>query len=250
LWDLETGGLTREPEVRRGLEGLASRFDEICVGDDGRLAATATYSGLQLWDLGSGRVVNELRRTMGYKYGTVSLSADGRLALVGGQDGMQLWNIATEDVVWTVEYPREHRFHTVRLTADGRFAIGGGSWSCVVVWDVRSGRCVQVLDGHEQGVGYFAVTPDGRFVLTGKDSNLRLWELDWELAAREPADWDDGAAPYVEAFLCRHGSRWTNDDFGGLLRRLQDVGYGWLRPDGVRAQLQCMAKDLGDSAAR
>jgi hypothetical protein len=28
-----------------------------------------------------------------------------------------------------------------------------------------------------------------------------LWVLDWELEDRQPVDWDDGALPYLEAFL-------------------------------------------------
>jgi hypothetical protein len=165
---------------------------------------------------------------------------------------------------------------------------------------------------------------------------VRLWELDWDLVAHEPADWDEGARPYLEAFLSRqtpyaaelptndqfaeensaeleasaeensaelepgaeenqaelearaarylaelegrksltpssqvgsrsqhrrelptnarpskemillaltrHGQpRWTEDDFQRLLRTLGWAGYGWLRPDGVRRELQQMA---------
>ncbi|MFD4695201.1 transposase [Streptomyces sp. NPDC058463] len=43
-----------------------------------------------------------------------------------------------------------------------------------------------------------ALSRDGRFVLTGTgEGTIRRWELDWELGAREPADWDQGAAPYL-----------------------------------------------------
>jgi hypothetical protein len=40
-----------------------------------------------------------------------------------------------------------------------------------------------VLDGHELGVREFALTPEGRFLLTANPDGLRLWELDWELEA-------------------------------------------------------------------
>jgi len=70
-----------------------------------------------------------------------------------------------------------------------------------------------------------------------KDAVPRRWELDWELVTREAADWDDGATPYLDVFLRRHGPQWTIDDLGVLLRRLEDAGYGWLRADGVRARL-------------
>jgi hypothetical protein len=109
---------------------------------------------------------------------------------------------------------------------------------------------------------------DGRWALSGsRDSTLRLWELDWELEAPDPADWDDGARPYLETFLTLHApytgtlpqdrepseeeiqqalSRrgkpsWTDQDFQELLQQLQYAGYGWLRPEGVRAKLEQLA---------
>ena len=133
------------------------------------------------------------------------------------------------------------------MTADGRFAVTGGIWSYAVVRDVHTGRVIRVLDGHERGVHGCALTPDGRFLLTPNTDGLRLWELDWELDARDAADWDDGAARFLAAFLRRHGPLWTTKDFDGLLCRLQDVGYGWLRADGVRAQLHRMAAHRADS---
>jgi hypothetical protein len=57
------------------------------------------------------------------------------------------------------------------------------------------------------------------------------------LAARDAADWDDEAAPYLKALPHYRGSQWTDTDVDTLLRRLQDVGYGWPRADGVRARL-------------
>lgn len=248
LWDLETGDLTRELAVNdgTGYDDLRVGYDDLCVGEDGRLAATTTYFGLQLWDLGSGRIVRDLRSGLGTHAGRVSLSADGHRALTAGQDDLRLWNTATGELLWTIDGP-ENQLNTVRMTADGRFAVTGGIWSNAVVRDVRTGRGMRVLDGHERGVRGLALTPDGRFVLIAGSDGLRLWELDWELEARDAADWDDGAAPFLEAFLRRHGPRWTTRDFDVLSRRLQDVGYGWLRTDGVRTRLDRMAAHRADS---
>jgi WD40 repeat protein len=250
LWNLETGDLTRELAVTGSgfdelLKGNSGVFDDLCVGDDGRLAASVTHSGLRLWDLRSGRIVRELPYRFGLGAGRLSLSADGRLVVAAGQDGLGLVHTATGEVLWTFDGP-EGKLHEVRMTADGRYAVSGGPWSYPMVWDFRGGQRIRVLDGYEQGVRHLALTPDGRFVLTASRDGLRLWELDWELAARPSADWDDGAAPHLEAFLRRNGPQWTTKDFDALLRRLQDVGYGWLRADGVRARLDRMA--LGDSA--
>src|SRR5262249_24550032 len=98
--------------------------------------------------------------------------------------------------------------------------------------------------------------------------SMKLWVLDWELEDRPPADWDDGAKPYLETFLTLHTpyvteapklfslnrkappplSRrgtpdWTADDFDELLHTLGCAGFGWLRPEAVHRRLRQMAAE-------
>src|SRR5262249_11945404 len=153
--------------------------------------------GVEVWRLGDGGSPRRLRGggngLAARQVRGVSLGADGRFALSADDDGPRLWNIETGQVVRTFDRPPA-RVRSVRMTADGNFAVFAAYWSYPSVWDVRSGRCIRVLDGHEQGASCLALTPDGRFLLTGGGAGLRRWELDWELAARDAADWDDGAA--------------------------------------------------------
>lgn len=229
------------PREIRTLYG--SHVREFHLSDDGRLSAVIGGSQVLLWDLERDQAAHHLRSGSALTTVTGCLSADGRLAIAGDfNGGLRLWDTARGDVIRTFEGPEQRGFHTVLMTADGRFAVSGGYWSPPTVWDVHSGRSIRVLDGHELGANGLVLTPDGRFVLAKQDGYLRLWELDWELAAREATDWDDGAAPYVEAFL-RACPQWTDDDLADLVRRLQDVGHGRLRTDGVRAR--CTGLRLG-----
>ncbi|MEU6760103.1 hypothetical protein [Streptomyces sp. NPDC046685] len=73
--------------------------------------------------------------------------------------------------------------------------VAGATLEGVVIWDAVAGRRLRTLDEYEQGVTSLALTPDGHFVLSGHASgHLRLWELDWDLAAPETpqADRRDG----------------------------------------------------------
>jgi hypothetical protein len=43
---------------------------------------------------------------------------------------------------------------------------------------------------------------DGRYALSGSaDKTLRIWFLDWDLELKQPADWDEGARPYLNIFI-------------------------------------------------
>jgi WD40 repeat protein len=121
---------------------------------------------------------------------------------------------------------------------------------------LATGRCLHTFEGHKRSVGAFALTPDGRYAVSGSDDNtLRLWGLDWDYQFPELAEWDEGARPYLEIFLTLHTpygpdglSRvgtptWTEDDFQKLLTELGYRGYDSLRPQGVRRELEKMARD-------
>lgn len=157
-----------------------------------------------------------------------------------GNHGMRLWRPMTGEPARTLGDPEARADHG-RLSADGRIAVSAGLRS-VRVWDVESGDCLRTFEGPPgHPMTSAAVSADGRVVMTGNsDWNVRLWELDWDLDAREQVDWDDRARPHLEMFLRRYGRSWTAEDFDDLLRRLEHAGFGWLRADGVRAELRRM----------
>ena len=56
--------------------------------------------------------------------------------------------------------------------------LHSGLDSCGRVWDLRSGRCLMLLDGHLQSVLAMDFSPNGYHVATGGNDNaIRLWDL-------------------------------------------------------------------------
>ena len=67
------------------------------------------------------------------------------------------------------------------------------------------GPCLRTFAGHLDAVTAVAFSADGRYAFSGSaDRTIKVWILDWELADPQPADWDEGARPYLEAFLRLH----------------------------------------------
>ncbi|KAB8330984.1 hypothetical protein SD80_025780 [Scytonema tolypothrichoides VB-61278] len=198
------------------------------------------------------------------------LSKDGRFALSGSFDKtLKQWNVQTGRCLQTFEGHTD-AVKSVCLSADNQFALSGSLDGSTKLWNVQTGRCLHTFEVGTNGVNSVALSADSRFVLSSSgDTNLKRWFLDWELEDKSPANWDEGARPYLENFLTLHTlyaailpekrdlsdeeitlalthrgtPTWTEEDFQNLLYTLGCAGYGWLRPEGVRQQLEAMRND-------
>jgi WD40 repeat protein/serine/threonine protein kinase len=228
LWELASG------RCLRTLKGYNS-VEVVALTPDGGLAVTGggAWGHARVWRLASGDPVRALEGPWA-SVAAVALTPDGRLALTGIGDGTaQLWELASGRCLRTLEGGG-----SVALSADGRLALtAGGGWH---LWELDSGDCLCTKQGH----GPVALTPDGRLAVTGSHGNMvQLWGLEWDYEFPEPADFDEGACPQLELFMAIHyqhsaSTAWSDEEFQALLDHLADCGYGWLRPEGVRAELE------------
>jgi WD40 repeat protein len=267
LWELASG------RCLRIFSGHRDSVQSVSGSRDGSFILSGSSGGkltdLRLWDMATGRCVRIFEGHTEYVQ-SVRLSADGCLALSGSADhSVRLWELATGRCL-RIFQGHEMSVTAVCLCVDNRFLLSGSCDSTVRLWEVATGRCLGVFEGHRTSVAGLCLSADGRFAVSaGSDNTLRLWTLDWELEDKEPADWDEGARPYLRNFLILHtpyaaplpeGDQpddqavtlaltrrgepsWTNEDFNQLLHTLGCAGYGWLRPEGVQRELEKMTID-------
>ena len=75
---------------------------------------------------------------------------------------------ATRMQVWSVAW-----------SADQRRALSGSDDKTVRLWDVETGRCLRVLEGHTSAVWSVAWSADQRRALSGaQDKTVRLWDVE------------------------------------------------------------------------
>ncbi|WP_308197977.1 WD40 repeat domain-containing serine/threonine-protein kinase [Saccharopolyspora soli] len=189
LWNLDTGACERE------MPGHAQRISALWLGPD--LTASAGSDGVvRLWDLETGQC---LRTLHGHTHSVMSvcLSPDGRHALSAGgytDRTIRWWDTATGECLRVFgdepDNPRavdsvpKVQSKKVRFSPDGRFALSGGSDATVRIWELATGRCLRVLDGHNGEVSAVVISSDAQFVLSASwDGTIRRWELDWDLRA-------------------------------------------------------------------
>lgn len=148
VWDLARGTAARRWPAPAAAEGNPPplSYASIAFSADGRTIAAGRASGVDLWDLGSGRRLHAL--AWAPSTGTVS--------------------------------PQTYRRNAVQPLAfsrDGRFIAGGADDGTVSIWDTSNGQRLRSASGHRGNVTAVRWSGDGRALLTGSDdATLRLWD--------------------------------------------------------------------------
>ncbi len=240
--------------------------------------APAPSGNVNHWDVPTGR----LRRTLSGHSQSVrdmDTNADGSLLVSVAEDNsLRFWNTVAGECVQTLPGRTEYGLGFVRLSRDERIVVhddGGGSG--IVIRDASSGSFLHRISfaASESWAYEGQLSNNGRWFTAGFYNNLiRVWYLDWDIEIPEAADWDEGAKPFLNAFLQRHQPYagelpvdrdpteeeirlaltksgvpvWDEAEFDGLIEDLRDAGFGWLRPDGVRRELERMAEQYSSQS--
>lgn len=248
LWDLINDRLVRK------LQGETSLIRPVAFSPDGKHFLFCRGEVVNIVGTGSGDQTTLVLR--GVYNSTFSPNGQYIVGTVGPyrREALCLWDTVNKQ---KIRFGESVLVKSISFSPDGYYLLSAGGDEMVRFWDIASLRQVMQLV-HPAFVDSVAFSPDGRYVLTGcRDQNLRLWELDWDYEFPDPADWDEGARPYLDIFLTLHtpygpdglsrvgAPQWTEEDFQKLLRELGIRGYGWLRPEGVCRELEKMARERG-----
>lgn len=248
-WEITSEGLSHLRSTRTDWGELSavaiSSDNKYCVTGTGFSSMRDNDYTLKLWGLPSGECIQTFK---GYDAGTYALvfSPDNRTFLGAGNDGkLRLWDIASGECVRLFE-GHTQPVYAVDISSDGRYALSGSRDQTLRLWEVATGQCLRTWEIKTDYIGPVRFTSDCKYVLAGTDGVLlRVEMLDWELEDREPCDWDERARPYLETFLIQRAATsskgipaWSEEDFGALIYRLGCAGFGWLRSEGVRRELE------------
>ncbi|MFP4192388.1 MAG: protein kinase domain-containing protein, partial [Candidatus Hydrogenedentota bacterium] len=192
----------------RTFEEHTYRVTSVCLSGDGRwvLSGSADKT-LRLWDAATGHCV---RVFQGHEDGvsSVDLSGDGKWALSGSRDKtLRLWDTARGHCV-RVFQGHEDDIASVCFSTDGRWALSGSGnpwltgenllcldddldeeevyllWldaeHTMRFWEITTGKCVQVIEGHKGRVESVCLSADQQWALSGsgyQDNSLRFWDI-------------------------------------------------------------------------
>lgn len=113
----------------------------------------------------------------------VGFSSDGTLVATGGMDGKtRVWRKLASDASgksweFITEITGPDEVLWLRWHPKGNVLLAGGNDSTVWLWQLPSGKTMQVFAGHDSPVNAGDFTPDGKHILTADESgNLIYWD--------------------------------------------------------------------------
>ena len=197
LWEMRSEHRIRDFETTVSEYGEPQSILAVSISPDGRyLLSGGDYGTVQLWDVGTGKVIRDLKglwRSVDF----VQFSPDGRRCFAANEREVREFDIFSGTCLEAVTVDKsegDSKTSHVTVSANGTYALLGSSYGELKLWEVSTGRCVrtfQDLTGrpyyevqrHER-IDSVNLSPDGKYSLSGTDGGAwKLWRFDPEYRA-------------------------------------------------------------------
>jgi WD40 repeat protein len=189
IWDLAAG------KELHALKMPRSRADAVLFSPDSRRLAWAGGRAGQvlIYDVASGKELTKLEPGRNLDSGTsMVFTPDGNaLAVKCSDQVIRLLDLESGEELRRFGEPLvEARLpfriflsgggvqsHQLALSPDGTVLAAVGGSQAIRLWDLESGKELNVIAGHRSAVSTVAVSPDGKTVTThGSDNTIRQWD--------------------------------------------------------------------------
>jgi len=180
LWDFTSG--KEISKIRWPLQNEPAGLAVLAFTPDGRtlIAGGIFGSKIRLWDVASGKQRHELDAKGGDIF-SFALTPDGAILATGNrQGGISLWDVKTGKMIQKLQSKGRKACTGVAFAPDGKILAAierEDNKDIVSFWDIASGKELPRPKNDIHAFWNVVFAPDGKTLITGWCSAIRLWDL-------------------------------------------------------------------------
>ena len=177
VWDMEDNRSTGV------LEGHTNIVQDAAINDDATMSLTMSHNNgvawpVKIWSLGTMQCTANLTSSS-YIH---SLFKD--CLLLESENTIKVWDIGGSTPVALMDL--EGHAHTVNhisvysivASCTSNVALSGSALGYLCLWDLRTGKCVRVMEGHTDAVWSVSMDSACKTAVSGSDDrSVKLWDL-------------------------------------------------------------------------
>jgi WD40 repeat protein len=186
LWDAASGARLHKFKGRKDFQ----QNTRVAFSPDGKRVLLVYVDGqVDLWDMSTAKTIGKFNESHSYVE-SAAFSPDGKNALTGYEDGTAaLWDVNTLDKVRTFkghDLPVKSVAFSPDgkqiVTADGEQTVRVSENCTIVLWEADTGSKLRTFKSSHlkpvrSPVRSVLFTADGRFVVSGSDAGIVLWDV-------------------------------------------------------------------------
>jgi WD40 repeat protein len=209
LYDAASGRLIRK------LFGHTDFAPGLKFSPDGRWLFSASASldkTWRIWDVRTGECLKAIKVNRDIQIGLYSFGflPDGKTFLLGGVRTVSMWDMETGQVIQKVlENHEPHMIMALAVHPNGKTFVTGAWDDKIREWDLLTGDCLRIFEGHHRIVSSLTFSRDGSLLISGSEGGVvNYWDY-------------DTSSLLATAYMVDEGYLWTTppDDF---------AKHGWL----------------------
>jgi len=173
VWNLYTG------YHKKTLKESTDSVFSLVISPDGKTVASGSeYSGINVWDLQTERIIRTISGHSRYSVQALAISGDGKTLVSGSNDAtIKAWNFETGEFIHTFK-KHSNGVESVAITPDGQTIVSGSKDKTIKVWNLQTKQLKFTLEGHSGWVYCVVISPDGSTLVScGRDKTIRIWDL-------------------------------------------------------------------------
>ncbi len=181
--------------VKNTLEGHRDTVNSVVFSPDGKTIASASRDNtVIIWDAKTGKPIQTLK---GHQdtVNSVVFSPDGKtIASASSDKTVKIWDAQTGKPIQTLKghqyyavkkrflasgfYIRTHNIiNSVVFSPDGKTIASASLDRTVIIWDVKTGKPIKTLKGHQDDVTSVVFSPDGKTIASASsDKTVKIWD--------------------------------------------------------------------------